>query len=251
MARTSLMRLLISVVRGHTDCAVAELPSTAQRSTTTHSPGAAGLSRRQFVSAIAGLGAAGCVRLPWSLSRTRPVAIVGGGIAGLTAAHTLVDAGIPVVVYEASTRVGGRMHSHRDGYWDDGQVTEWCGELIDANHETLLALARQFDLPIVDLQADQPAGARPTYFVLGEHYRWERADEDFKPVRDVLARDFHEAGVVTTFAASTPAAVRLDFMSVREWIESRVPGGSDRPSAPSSTSPSPANMAPTPPICRH
>jgi hypothetical protein len=45
-------------------------------------------------------------------------------------------------------------------------------------------------------------------------------------VRDVLARDFHEAGAVTTFAASTPAAVRLDFMSVREWIESRVPGGS-------------------------
>ena len=225
MARTSLMRLLISVVRGQTDCAVAEHPSNAQRSTTTHSPGAAGLSRRQFVSAIAGLGAAGCVRLPWSLSRTRPVAIVGGGIAGLTAAHTLVDAGIPVVVYEASTRVGGRMHSHRDGYWDDGQVTEWCGELIDANHETLLALARQFDLPIVDLQADQPARARPTYFVLGEHYRWERADEDFKPVRDALARDFHEAGAVTTFAASTPAAVRLDFMSVREWIESRVPGG--------------------------
>jgi hypothetical protein len=39
-----------------------------------------------------------------------------------------------------------------------------------------------------------------------------------------LARDFHEAGAVTTFAAATPAAVRLDFKSVREWIESRVPG---------------------------
>src|SRR5262245_700019 len=229
MARTSLMRLLISAVRGHTDCAVAEHPSNAQRCTTTHSPGAAGLSRRQFVSAIAGLGAAGCGRLPWALSRRRHVQSVGGGLGGLTSAHTLVHAGIPVVVYEASTRVGGRMHSHRDGYWDDGQVTEWCGELIDANHETLLALARQFDLPIVDLHADQPAGARPTYFVLGQHYRWDRADEDFKPVREALARDFSEVGAVSTFAASTPAAIGLDRMSVREWIESRVPAGTRSP----------------------
>src|SRR5262245_25732504 len=197
MARTSLMRLLVSLVRRHPGAAGAGQSPNAPRPVTTHSLGAAyetGLTRRQFVSALAGFGVAGCVRLPRSVLRTRPVAIVGGGIAGLTAAHTLVDAGIPAVVYEASTRVGGRMHSHRDGYWDDGQVTEWCGELIDANHETLLALARQFELPIVDLQADQPAGARPTYFVLGEHYRWERADEDFKPVRDALARDFREGG---------------------------------------------------------
>jgi monoamine oxidase len=232
MARTSLMRLLVSLVRGHNDVAVAGHSPNARRPTTTHSPATAdeaGLTRRQFVSAVAALGGAGCVRLPRSVPRTTPVSIVGGGIAGLAAAHTLAGAGIPAIVYEASTRVGGRMHSHRDGYWDDGQVTEWCGELIDANHKTLLALARRFDLPVVDLQADQPAAARPTYFVLGQHYRWERADEDFKPVREALARDFHEAGSVPTFAASTPAAVRLDRMSVREWIESRVPGGTRSP----------------------
>ena len=232
MARTSLMRLLVSLVRGQTDAAVSEHSPNGRRSLTTHSPGAAyevGLTRRQFVSAVAGLGVAGCVRPPRSLPRTTPVAIVGGGIAGLTAAHTLVGAGIPAVVYEASTRVGGRMHSHRDGYWDDGQVTEWCGELIDASHKTLLALALRFDLPVVDLQADQSATARPTYFVLGQHYRWERADEDFRPVREALTRDFHEAGAVSTFAASTPAAVRLDLMSVREWIESRVPEGTRSP----------------------
>ena len=231
MARTSLMRSLVRLVRRHTEAEVALHSASTRRSMTMHSPGAAyeaGLTRRQFVSATAALGVAGCVRFPRSVSKTPPVAIVGGGIAGLTAAHTLVGAGIPAVIYEASTRVGGRMHSHRDDYWDDGQVTEWCGELIDTSHQTLLALARRFDLPIVDLQADQPAAARPTYFVLSQHYRWERAEEDFKPVRAALARDFDEAGV-STFATSTPAAVRLDRMSVQEWIESRVPGGTRSP----------------------
>jgi monoamine oxidase len=232
MARTSLMRLLVSLVRGHADVVAAgdRSPGT-RRSMTTDSPGAgeAGLTRRQLVSGVAALGVAGCVRLPGPVPRTPPVAIVGGGIAGLAAAHTLVGAGIPAVVYEASTRVGGRMHSHRDGYWNDGQVTEWCGELIDASHKTLRSLARRCELPVVDLQANQPATARPTYFVLDEHYRWERADEDFKPVREALARDFHDVGAVSTFAASTPAAVRLDRMSVREWIESRVPGGTRSP----------------------
>ena len=39
------------------------------------------------------------------------IAIVGGGIAGLSAALTLSDAGLASTVYEASNRIGGRMHS--------------------------------------------------------------------------------------------------------------------------------------------
>src|SRR5712671_7458578 len=40
-------------------------------------------------------------------SATSRIAIVGGGIAGLTAALTLQDAGISSTVYEASSRWGG------------------------------------------------------------------------------------------------------------------------------------------------
>ena len=43
------------------------------------------------------------------------VAVVGAGIAGLTAAHELVRAGLSVRVFEARQRVGGRMASHRHG----------------------------------------------------------------------------------------------------------------------------------------
>lgn len=48
------------------------------------------------------------------------VAVVGGGIAGLTAAHELTRAGLSVRVFEARDRVGGRMASHRHaGYTMD------------------------------------------------------------------------------------------------------------------------------------
>ena len=45
------------------------------------------------------------------MARSRPavkVAIVGGGIAGLTAALRLVKAGCEVTVYEMGARVGGK-----------------------------------------------------------------------------------------------------------------------------------------------
>ena len=47
----------------------------------------------------------------------KPVAIVGGGITGLTAAFSLKQRGIPFVVLEAADRVGGVIRSVRhDGY---------------------------------------------------------------------------------------------------------------------------------------
>jgi oxygen-dependent protoporphyrinogen oxidase len=45
------------------------------------------------------------------------IAIVGGGITGLTAAFRLVRQGLPVTLYEASGRLGGVIQSiRRDGY---------------------------------------------------------------------------------------------------------------------------------------
>jgi protoporphyrinogen/coproporphyrinogen III oxidase len=47
----------------------------------------------------------------------KPVAIIGAGITGLTAAFYLKRSGVPVTVYEASDRVGGAIQSIRaEGY---------------------------------------------------------------------------------------------------------------------------------------
>ena len=43
-------------------------------------------------------------------SSISPVLIVGAGIAGLTAAYRLSQAGIPVEIIEARNRVGGRIN---------------------------------------------------------------------------------------------------------------------------------------------
>ncbi len=46
---------------------------------------------------------------PLSLPLTRRVLVIGGGVAGLTAALDLADAGYPVILVERSAELGGHM----------------------------------------------------------------------------------------------------------------------------------------------
>ena len=50
------------------------------------------------------------------------VAVIGGGITGLTAAFNLQQRGFPVTLYEASDRVGGVIRT----VLEDGYLAE-CG----------------------------------------------------------------------------------------------------------------------------
>jgi len=45
------------------------------------------------------------------------VAVIGAGIAGLTAARRLADAGLDVIVYEARDRIGGRIDTVTNADW--------------------------------------------------------------------------------------------------------------------------------------
>jgi monoamine oxidase len=74
------------------------------------------------------------------LSSTFDTVIIGAGAAGLAAARRLVDAGQRVVVFEASTRIGGRA-------WTDGEtfsspVDRGCAWLHQADRNPLAALAQ-------------------------------------------------------------------------------------------------------------
>lgn len=46
-----------------------------------------------------------------------PIAIIGGGITGLTAAYRLIAQGHSVRLFEASSRLGGNIRSTREGDW--------------------------------------------------------------------------------------------------------------------------------------
>ena len=55
------------------------------------------------------------------------VVVVGAGLAGLTAARRLVEAGREAIVLEARPRVGGRLLNHS---LSDGTVVEVGGQWI-------------------------------------------------------------------------------------------------------------------------
>ena len=78
-----------------------------------------------------------------------PVVVVGAGLAGLSCAVALHDAGIPVQVYEASDGVGGRVRTdHVDGF------------TLDRGFQVALTaypeMHRQLDMAALDLQAFEP-----------------------------------------------------------------------------------------------
>lgn len=157
------------------------------------------------------------------------IAIVGAGIAGLNAALTLQDAGLACTVYEASDHIGGRMHSDT-ATWDDGMVTEWCGEFIDRDHETLRHLASRFGLPLIDLEQQHIAdNAQTTMYYCNRYYDAQEFTRDFRVLAPILEQHYQEAGFPTTHTRFTETAYQLDHMSVYDWVERYVQGGDTTP----------------------
>ncbi len=156
------------------------------------------------------------------------IAIVGAGIAGLNAALTLQDAGLSCNIYEASERTGGRMHSDANT-WADGMVSEWCGEFIDGDHETLHQLIKRFGLTTVDLGSARGDRAQSVIFISNRYYGAEELSRDFQALAPLLRQQSQEAGFPTTYAHYTDTGYRLNHMSVYDWIEQYVEGGHNKP----------------------
>jgi monoamine oxidase len=187
-----------------------------------------GISRRAFLRAAAGV-AAGVVAFPrFARAGTPPrIAIVGGGIAGLNAALTLQDAGYASTVYDSWNKVGGRMYSN-SSYWQNGQVTEWCGELIDTGHKTIIQLCNRFNLQLDDLKTN--SSGQDTFFFFGQYYPVKQAYSDWQNgIWQAIQKDQHSAPFPTQYNSSTAAGQALDQMSIYDWIESRIPGGHRSP----------------------
>src|SRR5262249_40265956 len=110
------------------------------------------VSRRDFLKASGAVTAAASFAKPIGLLAPKQprIVIIGGGIAGLNAALVLQDAGYSSTIYEASIRIGGRMHSDTTS-WENGQITEHCGEFIDATHKTILRFANRLHIDIAHL----------------------------------------------------------------------------------------------------
>ncbi|MDX6636907.1 MAG: monoamine oxidase [Solirubrobacterales bacterium] len=186
------------------------------------------LRRRELLAGGAGLalGAMLAGPMPRAIAATTPrIAVVGGGLAGLTCAYRLKQAGYLADLYEASDRLGGRCWTRR-GDFAEGQIAEHGGELIDQGHTQTRQLAQELGLNLDNLLAAEANGTDPFYYFDGQPYSFTQATEDLKQIWQQLHRDVSAASYPTLYTQSTQRGRELDAMSIADWIQAYVPGGS-------------------------
>jgi len=171
-----------------------------------------------------GVGALGRFASTARAAQPARVVVVGAGLAGLTAAHRLKQAGCVAAVHEGSDRVGGRCWTIR-GEFADGQIGEHGGELIDQGHTALRQLAQELGLELDNLVQGEQNGREPAYFFDGAPYPVRDATRDLRDIWSKLHSDLSAASYPTLYNSSTARGRVLDQMSIVDWINESVPGG--------------------------
>jgi len=229
MARTELTGLLRRIHAAHREARRTGVPADEIFAQDR-------LSRRRFLeqtasvgltlsAASAGAALAACASKPMPAATRGPrVVIVGGGLAGVTCAYRLMQAGMPSQIFDAGGGLGGRTWTLR-GFFDQGQIAENGGEFISSEHVAIRKLAAELGLVLDDLRAwDKLHHAEERYYVHGSRYPVSEMLRDYAAVFPKLERAAAAAGD-TRYNHYTPAGYVLDHTSARDWIAANVPGG--------------------------
>ena len=180
-------------------------------------------SRRRFLrrsitaSAALMLGACAPTRMLRKDSAD-DVIVVGAGVAGLTAAWRLRQAGVGVKLYEAQERVGGRMFSLRN-HFADGQVCELGGELIDTGHARIRALAAELGLPLDDLSEDTTYAFGDIWFYEGRRYSEAEILRAFAPLAEAIQRDADSLPDDEITYTTPGGCEALDRETMTHWLD--------------------------------
>ena len=145
------------------------------------------------------------------------VVVVGAGLAGLSAARTLVAAGKSVRVLEARDRVAGRNHG---GHLSNGVPVELGGQWVGPGQDAVLALIEELGL---ETFVTYDIGEALTCYD-GQAVRY--SDATFGLPADSLTEIFRVWGEIEALAATIPPdapwhadrAAELDRQSFDSWL---------------------------------
>ena len=193
-------------------------------------PRTSALTRRRLLrlSAAAAGAAALSPVLKWSAyaeeqapekKGARTIAIIGGGLAGLTAAYRLQAAGVKPVVFEASNRWGGRVFTVYD--FHKGMFCELGGEFVDTNHEDLQKLGSELGVEMQKL-ATEGEGEDLYFFKGAFHTPKDMVDPEkqtgaFAPIAKQIAADAEK--LTDAEENWTEHARKLDQISLKDYLE--------------------------------
>ena len=146
--------------------------------------------------------------------------IVGAGIAGLSAAYRLRKAGIYAEIFEASSRVGGRMYSAQNVF-GLGEFIDWGAELVNTDHLVVRRLCREMDLDLIDQDAfEKKRGLlKNTWFFGGRSVPETKLLELLSPLVPAIEDALTKIGSDYTYTGANAYAKALDQISMLEWLD--------------------------------
>lgn len=179
-------------------------------------------TRRDFLRLAGATGVAALTGISNAkgVSKPRgPVAIVGGGIAGLTAAYRLMNAGVEVHLYEMQNRFGGRMQTKRN-FNKEGMFVELGGELVDSNHKDLIKLAKELDVELQSLRKGEKG--LDYYYFNGKIYTDHDVIPAIAPLMEKIGADAE--GLYDDEDEFTDKARKLDQISLKDYLKAAGAG---------------------------
>jgi monoamine oxidase len=178
-------------------------------------------TRRRFIYGGLGLSttAATVSYSSMALATDSKILVVGAGIAGLTAAHRLRQAGVPVEIVEARNRVGGRIYTTQN-VGGTSLYADLGGEFIDTTHTSLRSLTKELGLQIIDLYAADKGLVGETNYYQGRKIKESEIAQWNIPLVKKIKQDLVALGnQPVTYRSKNPVAMKLDNISIAEYLE--------------------------------